>query len=315
MTSEKTPAAEGGPDRPLPGGSPLDLARDAYAGRAAELSSLAAHGAALDASGVHALLVAAGDLLRRTQALGVARGDLDAALRRLPRERVSVWASRVDLERLGGAVARACDHAVLAALADGDSERAEHVRASFDALAERDTLESALAALARFEELTGAAAGHGRDELVRRLAALDERWRASARYLVGCNPERRAERDLLDGPTRARAWWFHERTECDALVTALAGPIDAGAASRPSSESSTHPHLADCPACRADVTSTAWIASPPGRHIDEDELWRLEMGGMSAAERRRIERHAARCDACAAPVRAALEVDVADADE
>lgn len=312
MTSAKTPDADGGPDRGDTTRAALETSgarRDLYARKSSELSTLAAHGASLDASGVHALLVAAGDMLRRAQALGVSRRDVDASLSRVPRERVLAWASRVDLERLGVAVARACDHAVLAALADGASDRSEHASASLQALAERDALESALAAVVRFEELTGAAAGHGKDELVRRLGALDARWRGSARYLVGCNPERRAERDLLDAATRTRAWWFSERSECDALVMALAAPVAGDGAP------AVDPHVSGCSSCRADVASTAWIATPPGPHVDEDELWRLEMGNVSAADRRRIERHAERCDACAAPVRALLDVDVADTDE
>src|SRR5690349_352996 len=94
------------------------LVRARYAGRADELRGLAAQ-----RGEAGRVLVAAGDLLRRSAAFPGEGAGAGAALSTLTKADVAAWIGGVDAARAGEALALAADQAVEAALAETERER------------------------------------------------------------------------------------------------------------------------------------------------------------------------------------------------
>jgi hypothetical protein len=237
------------------------------------------------------VLAAAGALLRRSQSLGVSRGEVDAALKELPRAAALAWLESESVEPAKAALALAIDEAIEAALADTAEERSARAAAALAALAARDRLESSMAGLARYEAVAGALATDGawrRDRLAHQVEGLDASVARRSRALAAVNAERRRERDLLDGGAREAAWWYASRADCDALARMLSGKSCVGDA-----------HVASCAQCSADVAATASVEAPLGPHLTSDELWKHEAGELGDLESRRVARHAERCSECA----------------
>jgi hypothetical protein len=223
-------------------------------------------------------LVKAGELLRSGK-------DAKAAIAAIGAEDARKFLASLDVDVESRRLARACDAALECAIADDDAERAAHEAMALEALGARDRIESALVVA---EEIA-----LGSDDVRARLgsaraaiAQLDRAARSGAAVLVGINGARRAARDRLAAQFRGRAWWWSERAECDAFVAVLrGGEIDAA-------------HVASCAACRADRERAKIADAPPPRHLTADDLWSWDVGAMSKEERRRVERHTARCVEC-----------------
>jgi hypothetical protein len=234
------------------------------------------------------LLSAAGAAIRRS-ALAIEASLVDGALCRLDALQIAQWLSSTQLEPLEERVLRATLEAAEAALAEsGDAETWRSW-----------ALESALVAAARWNALhpDAPAIQRERERLSARVADLDRRLSAKARWLVALNEARRRERDLLDAAAQPRAWWFARRADCDALLPALAGTSPA------------HPHLTSCPECTADLHAARTVDAPRHRHLDDDDLWRFDAGLASNGERAVVEEHAAGCSECAQALQALEEGD------
>ncbi|MFO0762368.1 MAG: hypothetical protein U0359_38365 [Byssovorax sp.] len=262
--------------------------RERYASRASELAA-----AAEGDRGAARVLGAAGDLLRRSGALGVDRGAIDAALLALSGDAIEAWAASGPERSAEVAFTRAIEVAPLFSLAESDEER-EHARALvLAALRARDDLESALVALGRRAALGVPASGPAERTLGERLDLLDRAARAKVRWLVGLNAHRRTERDLLDPEPRERAYWFSARAGCDGLIGALAGEAH---------DALFREHLQGCPFCTADLAASRAVDTPPAAHaaahLSADDLFRYELDELTPRERARLERHADLCFEC-----------------
>ncbi len=255
------------------------------------------------------LLEGVGDILRRGERLG--NEGVQQALRGLTRGQVESWLQAQKPDALRSGLLRAAEESLEAAL--GEPEEAELWRtAALEGLQARDRAESAVRALLAWEALHGAldgAVARVWREFREGLGRLDTALRPKARWFIPLNPQRRAEREVLDTAERAGAWWYSERSDCDDLIAALT--------TRPERPS---PHLQGCTQCQADLRQSAPVEAPPRRHLSADDLWRLDMGLMSEDERSRVERHTGKCLDCAQAVWALEEGDEAieealDADE
>ncbi|NMO18581.1 hypothetical protein HPC49_30360 [Pyxidicoccus fallax] len=246
------------------------------------------------------VLEAAGDLLRRGSKVGTE--GVETALRGLGRPQVEAWLKAQKPQALQPVLLRAAEEAVEVALDGG--EEAEMWRASaLEGLAARDRAASATRALAAWEALHGELQGEAaqlRDRYLSALGTLDSSLRPRARWFIPLNPQRRQERDLLEPAEQDTAWWFSARADCDDLVATWTG--------RPQT---LPPHLQDCSDCRSDVADAALVDAPPRRHLSADDLWRLDMGLMTADERTKLDAHTARCGECAQAVLALEEGDEA----
>lgn len=246
-------------------------------------------------------LEAIGDVLRRAERLG--REGVDQALRGLSRADIDGWLRSQKPEALQPALLKAAEEAAEAALGEEGEEAEVWRTSSMDGLSARDRAESAARAIGEWESIHGALDGEAaarwkafRDGLGR----LDTVLRPKARWFIPLNPQRRAERDILDTAERTRAWWFTERADCDDFLAALSARPE-----RPS------PHLQSCGDCRADLSNTEAVEAPPKRHLSADDLWRFDMGMMSAVELKWVDGHTEKCIECAQAIWALEEGDEA----
>ncbi|WNG55588.1 hypothetical protein F0U59_13015 [Archangium gephyra] len=246
-------------------------------------------------------LEAIGDVLRRAERLG--REGVDQALRGLSRADIDGWLRSQKPEALQPALLKAAEEAAEAALGEEGEEAEVWRTSSMDGLSARDRAESAARAIGEWEAIHGALDGEAaarwkafRDGLGR----LDTVLRPKARWFIPLNPQRRAERDILDTAERTRAWWFTERAECDDFLAALSARPE-----RPS------PHLQSCGDCRTDLSNTEAVEAPPKRHLSADDLWRFDMGMMSAVELKWVDEHTEKCIECAQAIWALEEGDEA----
>jgi hypothetical protein len=246
-------------------------------------------------------LEAVGDVLRRGVRLGTE--GVAPALSTLTRPQLETWLRTLKTAELRATLLRAAEEAVEVVLGEA-SEEAELWRASaMDGLAARDRAASAARALGEWESLHGPLEGEAaqlRSSFLQALGNIDDALRPRARWFIPLNPHRREERDMLDPNERAQAWWFSARADCDDLVAAWTA--------KPGSLSS---HLQSCVECRADLSDAAVVEQPPRRHLSSDELWRLDLGLLSADERARLQAHAAKCADCAQAILALEEGDTA----
>ncbi|QRK08788.1 hypothetical protein JQX13_00975 [Archangium violaceum] len=242
-----------------------------------------------------------GDILRRGERLG--REGVEQALRSLSRADIDTWLRAQKPETLQPALLRAAEEAAEVALGEGGEEAEVWRTSSLEGLTARDRAESAARAIGEWESLHGPLDGETARTLRsfrEGLGRLDEALRSKARWFIPLNPQRRAERDLLDAAERARAWWFTARADCDDFIAALS--------QRPARPS---PHLQGCADCRADLASTESVESPPKRHLSADDLWRFDMGLMSAVELKWVDGHTEKCLDCAQAIWALEEGDEA----
>lgn len=247
------------------------------------------------AADVGLALIAAGDRLRRSQAMPEGTERIDAALQQLPGSAILDWLRSTSLKDLDARIRRAADEALETMHPDSSDETETWTAWARQGLQSRDGIESALAAIARHQQLTGAQTDV--KGFTEQLSAVDRALKQKARWFVALNAQRRAERDLLDETERQRAWWFSERAECDPLLQLLSG------------ETADHPHLSTCSDCRRDLEHSRAAAAPRKRHLTADDLWRLDLGLMSSAERAVSERHARSCVECGRAVRALAEAE------
>ncbi len=241
------------------------------------------------------VLVAAGDLVRRQKALGLDGESVDRALAAVSRELVDGGQAPYAVDVVRQTLVEAADGCVRVGLEDVATELDSLVSGALRALRMRDALASFLVGLARWEVLAGAlgtAALERRRWLADGLAGLDRTLRAKARWFVVANPARRAERDLLDPGARTEAWWFSSRSDCDELITILAGGRPAGT------------HVATCPDCQRDIETARIVETQAEGHVSPDDLWAYDSNEMAEEKRRAVEAHAARCAPCALALQA-----------
>ncbi len=246
-----------------------------YRGRLEELDALRAQLAGAGKTGESGaaavvagrLLEVAGDLVRRSGALGAQAAQVRDVLKGLSSADVKAWADAVDLDELSRRLSRAADQAVEAAIPDSVDAGEAVARFVMQDLFARDRLESALIALdeAGKAGVSGAAAAAA--QLRTRLASVDGKARRGVRALTAVNAERRQEAQLLDPAHRSVAWWLLERSgmEDDTLVRSLGGEAvgTLGAAEQRVSDD---------------------VKSPRRRRWSEEELLRMDMGLASDTE-------------------------------
>ena len=215
-------------------------------------------------------LIAAGDVLRRTKALGVSMQTVKDALSGLDSQKMNDWVASLDAEAIHKRLDRGLEDAFEAILADEASERAEWVKEATKAILERDGLESARAACE---------CKSGRHEaLDAKIAAVDAGLAKKAICLVGLNDFRREELSQLDSDAQNGAWWFAARCQADALGDVIAGrkPLD--------------PALVTDPDDRKLIQRLAVMDVPPKR-VDGESLWMKEIGAASKERAKWAERH------------------------
>lgn len=225
---------------------------------------------AIEKGDVGGALIAAGDVLRRTKALGVSMQTVKDALSSLDSAKMNDWVSSLDAEALHARLDRGLEDAFEAILADEPAERAEWVKEATKAILERDGLESARAACE---------CRNGRIEaLDAKIAAVDAGLAKKAICLVGLNDFRRDELSQLDSDAQNGAWWFAARCQADALGDVIAGrkPLD--------------PALVTDPDDRKLIQRLAVMDVPPKR-VDGESLWMKEIGAASQERAKWAERH------------------------
>ncbi len=225
----------------------------------------------------------AGDLLRRTQALGDSSQEVSEALAKVQPEAIAAWVDALDPTAERAKLSRGMDEAFESMLEEGD-ERALFVQSAENALFERDSLASAERAM----ELLGVSTA----ALVTKLAAIDAGLKKNARLLVGLNKARRMHLEAIDSDDRAAAWWFGERGGCDFLAGLYRGEGESGVITQKHDAA----HLAVCEACQRDVEASAIAYAP--KHIAASSLWRRQNGEATGSEIAWMDRHAQECAAC-----------------
>jgi hypothetical protein len=251
-------------------------AANRYRSRIDELQSLKAELEAPRRPGdpapvVARVLEAAGDLLRRTQAIRCDRGAIETTLALVPGSGLKSWGEAVSIEDLQARLKRAADEAVEAALPDTPDDGSTWSSWAMQGLFARDRMESALCAV----ELL---AGQGRKdaaELHARLKAavakVDKALAHRAAWLTPLNADRRHEAEILDPEVRSTAWWFSARSSAvdDRLVAALGGEGDRKLEG-------------------AEAAADAEVKRARKRPVSFDELFRFDLGVASPAEKASI---------------------------
>jgi hypothetical protein len=167
-------------------------------------------------------LALAGDLWRRKELLGDTTRDVVLAVDKIEARAAQGFVAAIDADAEHQKLARALDDAFEVLLEEGD-ERALYTHSAETALAARDALASACAALAFAVEVDGAESTRlatlrtAKTELDAKIAKIDKGLRKKARALVGLNVTRRRETAALDQSERDAAWWFSARANCDAI--------------------------------------------------------------------------------------------------
>jgi hypothetical protein len=221
------------------------------------------------------VLEAAGDVFRRSQKVPHDAAAVDRVLNLISAAALLSWEQGAALDGLAQRLSRTADEAVESALPDASDDGHSFAAWALEGLSARDRLESALVALKRLAALGRKEASEALTRLTPKVDALDKKSKRSARALTALNPARREEVALLDASVRARAWWYGEldSKEHDGLVRALGGEGDAprGAAERAVSDLLEQRHR---------------------RKVNQDELFRYDLGIASPAEVAIIERQA-----------------------
>lgn len=247
--------------------------REKYAARLTELEALHHELSAGKRPGdgavvVGLLLEAVGDVLRRKSALGISPAEVTAPLPAISEPSLKAWADGVEVKDLAARLKRAASHAVEAAIPDSPEDGATIAQWAVQDLQARDRLESALVAL---ETMARPDATRLLTRLRAAVTAVDQSCRGTVVSLTALNGARRAEASLLDGEFRGAAWWYSERTgiDDDQLVQVLGGEVKG---SMPAEFK----------------TANAEVTRKRGRPVRFDDLFRLDLGLATAAEREAI---------------------------
>src|SRR5258707_14665248 len=96
-------------------------------------------------------LFAAGDLLRRSRALGIATSAVDEALAVLKPAEITACLASADVAGALTALTRALEDAFESGLGDDDGDRSTRISTALEALSKRDRIASAMAAIERWE--------------------------------------------------------------------------------------------------------------------------------------------------------------------
>jgi hypothetical protein len=235
------------------------------------------------------VLAMAGDLLRRTEAVGDQARDAALAIDRIEAQAVQAYLDGVDAAAERAKLARGMDDAFEALLAGDDEadERVLYTESAEAALAARDALASVHAALSY--------AGIDATKLDGKLVEIDAGLVKRARLLVALNATRRKEAEALDPSARDAAWWFSARSQCDFLVSLYR---QSEAAQNPGQVTKPHnaAHLAVCEECQRDVEASSLAYTP--HHVTASSLWRREHGQATADEIAFMDAHAKSCKDC-----------------
>jgi len=250
------------------------------------------------------VLALAGDLWRRKELLGDTTRDVVLAVDQIEAQAAQAYVAGVDAEAEHKKLVRALDDAFEAILEDGE-ERALYTHSAEMALAARDALASARAALAF--AVDGAASAEStrlaslraaKTDLDDKLAKIDRGLAKKARCLVGINQVRRRESAALDREERATAWWWSARANCDFLVSLYRSEDGAPGAQTRLDVTSKHnaAHLATCDDCQRDVEASSLAYTP--QHVTASSLWRRQHGEATQSEVAFMDTHAKGCKDC-----------------
>jgi len=251
------------------------------------------------------VLALAGDLWRRRDILGDTTRDVVLAVDKVEAQAAQAFVAGVDPAAEHKKLARALDDAFDSILEEGE-ERALYTHSAELALAARDALASARAALAFALDNAGGGAESNRlatlrtakTELDDKLSKIDRGLVKKARCLVGINQARRREAAALDASERAMAWWWSARSNCDFLVSLYRSEEGAPGAQTRLDVTSKHnaAHLATCEDCQRDVEASSLAYTP--QHVTASSLWRRQHGEATQAEVAFMDTHAKSCKDC-----------------
>jgi hypothetical protein len=248
-------------------------------------------------------LALAGDLWRRRELLGDTTRDVVLAVDKIEAQAAQAFVAGVDVDAEHKKLIRALDDAFEAVLEDGE-DRALYTHSAEMALAARDALASARAALAFALDNDGtestriATLRSAKTELDDKLAKIDRGLVKKARCLVGINQVRRRETAALDRDERSAAWWWSARANCDFLVSLYRSEEGAPGAQTRLDVTSKHnaAHLATCEDCQRDVEASSLAYTP--QHVTASSLWRRQHGEATQAEVAFMDTHAKSCKDC-----------------
>ncbi|GEM_PF-1922313 len=256
--------------------NPNDNAAARYTSRIDELSSLKGELESPKRPGdpapvIGRVLEAAGDLLRRTQAIPFDLAVLQSTLALVPGGGLKSWGEAVSVDDLKSRLKRAADEAVEAALPDTSDDGSTWTGWAMQGLFARDRMESALCAVQHLAQQGRKDAAEIHARLSAAVQKIDKALAHRAAWLTPLNAGRRAEAGMLDPEARSKAWWFTARSETsdDGLVAALGGE---GERAFSGAEAEAH----------RDVTQER------RRPVSYDELFRYDLGLASPAERASI---------------------------
>ena len=245
------------------------------------------------------VLAMAGDLLRRTQALGDSLRDATLAIDRCENQAIAAYVDSIDAEAERKKLVRGLDDAFEALIADEDEadERVLYTESAEAALASRDALASVRASLVL--------ASLDTTKLDGKLQTIDADLKKKARVLVGLNAKRRREAEALDPAEREAAWWFSARSQCDFLISLYRpDPVpNAGQVTQPHNAA----HLAVCEACQRDVEASSLAYTP--QHVTASSLWRRQHGHATGDEIAFMDSHAKGCKDCQRALDAAAQAE------
>jgi len=229
-------------------------------------------------------LALAGDLLRRSEALGDASRDVALALDRIEAQATHAYVESINAAAERDKLVHGLDEAFEAILEDGD-ERGLYLHSAEVALDGRDALASVRAAMIHAKLDTS--------KLDDKLEQVDKDLAKRARSLVALNVIRRREAATLDPIEREAAWWFSARSQCDFLVSLYrlqdSDRVDV-------TQKHNASHLAVCVDCQRDVESASVAYTP--QHIAASSLWRREHGQATKTEIAFMDQHAKACKDC-----------------
>ncbi len=246
------------------------------------------------------VLALAGDLLRRSEALGDARMDVEIALEKIESQAAEAFVESIDEKAEHDKLARGLEDAFEAILEEGE-ERVLYMNSAENALTARDAIASARAAMnvASTEVQKHAA------KLDQKIAKIDGALAKKARLLVALNALRRREAGSLDAGERAAAWWYSSRANCDFLISLYhLQETDVNVTQKHNAA-----HLATCADCQRDVESASLAYTP--QHIPASSLWRREHDRATPSEIAFMDAHAATCNDC----KSALDLVLTNVDE
>ncbi len=232
-------------------------------------------------------LALAGDLLRRSEALGDARMDVEIALEKVELAAAESFVESIVAKAEHQKLSRGLEDAFEALIEDGE-ERVLYMNSAENALSARDALASVRASMTVSAPMSDLLT-----KLDGKLREIDGKLPKNARLLVALNSLRRREMGSLDAAERAASWWYSARVQCDFLISLYrlqeTERVDI-------TQKHNAAHLATCAECQRDVESASIAYTP--EHVAASSLWRREHGHATAAEIAFMDAHAKTCNDC-----------------